>query len=411
MKKKLAFIAAVLALSLSLTACGEGEAEITTPTQSMGGTLVLEEETTSAPAQTTGEEPIDTLTTTNEPVDIENQNTVEAVTLPREDTTEESAQTEEGSQSAGSSAETEAPGSVPDDYCQYGENYILTIGHKGHYMALMGCWGTYDNCDRYIKAVNRAAEKLPDVNVYNMVVPTSSEFYTPDSVSGFTSSQKDKIDYINSKLVNVTAVDAYGQLAANTDKDIFARTDHHWLPLGAYYGAKAFAQAADFDFPDLSEYKAVSRNDYVGSMYYYSQDLHIKNDPELFTLYISPNDGDLKTTYYDTSFANGYESDLFVSRNASSFYCSFLGSDDRIAKIETGVDNGRVLVMCKESYGNGIVPFLTSGFETIYVTDCRYFDLNLIQFCKDVGATDLLFSVCTFTPAGGNVSYVEYVTK
>lgn len=410
MKKKLAFIAAVLAAAMSLAACGEREAAVTTPAESMGGTLVLEEETTTTPAETAAEEPVDTLTTTSEPVDIENENTVEAVTLPREDATDPS-QTEQNADTSASAAETQAPGSVPDDYCQYGENYILTIGHKGHYMALMGCWGTYDNCDRYIKAVNRAAEKLPDVNVYNMVVPTGSEFYTPDAVTGFTSSQKEKIDYINENLVNVTAVDAYGQLAANTDKDIFARTDHHWLPLGAYYGAKAFAEAASFDFPDLSEYETVSRSDYVGSMYYYSQDINIKNDPELFTLYISPNDADLKTTYYDTFFQNGYESDLFVARDASSFYCSFLGSDDRIAKIETGVDNGRVLVICKESYGNGVVPFLTSGFETIYVTDCRYFDLNLIQFCKDVGATDLLFSVCTYTPAGGNVSYVEYVTK
>lgn len=405
MKKKLAFTAAILALSLGLTACGEEEAAITASGESLGGTLILEDETTTTSVQTTAEESVDTLTTTSEAVDIENENTVEAVTLSHEDETDSS------SQSDTSAAEWEAPGSVSDDYCQYGENYILTIGHNGHYMALMGCWGTYDNCDRYITAVNRAAAKLPGVNVYNMVVPTSSEFYTPGTVTSFTSSQKGKIDYINENLVNVTAVDAYGQLAANTDKDIYARTDHHWLPLGAYYGAKAFAEAADFDFPDLSEYETVSRNDYVGSMYYYSKDENIKNDPERFTLYISPNDADLKTTYYDTSFKNGYESDLFVARNASAFYCSFLGSDDRIAKIETGVKNGRVLVICKESYGNGIVPFLTSGFETIYVTDCRYFDLNLIDFCKNVGATDLLFSVCTFTPAGGNVSYVEYVTK
>ena len=409
MKKKLAFTAALLALTMSLAACGdETPPPLTTPaesepthlteeTTSSAETTPLSGETTTTPAETTSQEPVETLITTEKPVDIEPQettdNTVEAVT------------------SAPAEEVTEAWGGAPQGYCQFGENYILTIEHKGHYMALMGCWGTYDNCDRYIAAVNRAAEKLPDVNVYNMVVPTSSEFYTPSTVTGFTSSQRGKIDYINENLKNVTVVDAYSQLEKNTDKDIFARTDHHWLPLGAYYGAKAFAEAADFAFPDISKYKAVSRDDYVGSMYHYGKDEHIRNDPEVFTLFISPNDADLRTTYYNTSFANGYESALFVSRNASSFYCSFLGSDDRIAKIETGVDNGRVLVISKESYGNGIVPFLTSGFETIYVTDCRYFDLNLIRFCKDVGATDLLFSVCTFTPAGGNVSYIEYVTK
>lgn len=402
MKKKLIFAAALLAFAMTLTACKDDtpppleapdgttakttasaeSTEKTTPEATTEQTAAAE---TSAPEITTEKSDITEAVTSDDPAT--------AVTLPPAEEV------------------TEPVGSVPDSFRYYGENGILTIGYNGHYMGLMGCWGTFENCDRYIKAVNGAAQKLPGVNVFNMVIPTSSEFYTPDDVTSFTSSQKKKIDYINAGLKNVTVVDAYTPLASNTDKYIFSRTDHHWMPLGAYFGAGAFAKAADFDFPDLEDYKAVTCGGYVGSLYFYGKDEHINNDPEDYTIYISPNDADLKTTYYNTSFGGGYESDLFVARNASSYYCSFLGSDDRIAKIETGVKNGRVLVICKESYGNGIVPFITSGFETIYVTDCRYFDLNLIQFCKDVGATDLLFAVCTYTPAGGNVSYVEYVTK
>ena len=126
-------------------------------------------------------------------------------------------------------------------------------------------------------------------------------------------------------------------------------------------------------------------------------------------MYISPNDSALKTTYYDTSFQNGKESDLFVSRDAGAYYCSFLGSDDRIAKIETDCANGKTLVVMKESYGNGLIPFLTQCYQTIYVCDVRYFDLNAIRFCKDVNATDLLFATCTYTPAGPNVKEVERV--
>lgn len=306
---------------------------------------------------------------------------------------------------------TEAPGDVPDSYREDGESGIKIIGRNGHYMGLMGCWGTLENCERYAAAVNKAAAGLSGVNVYNMVIPTSSEFYVPDDVTGFTSSQKEKIDHIAGKLSGVKNIDAHSVLSAHTDEYIYTRTDHHWQPLGAYYAAKAFAEAAGAadKFADISEYTKVTKEGYMGSLYNYSKSEMLNGDPEPFTMYISPNDGALKTTYYDTSFQNGKESDLFVSRDAGAYYCSFLGSDDRIAKIETDCGNGKTLVVMKESYGNGLIPFLTQCFQTIYVCDVRYFDLNAVQFCKDVNATDLLFAVCTYTPAGPNVKEVEKV--
>ena len=240
-----------------------------------------------------------------------------------------------------------------------------------------------------------------------MTIPTSVEFYLPAGNDGFTASQKSKIDYIAENLKDVTNVNVYDTLEEHKDEHIFSRTDHHWQPLGAYYAAKEFAAAADTDFSDLDTYKEVTCGGYVGSMYNYSRDIHLYNDPEDFTMYIP--EGKTSTTYYDRSFKNGYESSLFVSPDATGYYCSFLGSDDRIAKIETECDNGRTLVIFKESYGNALVPFLTDSFSTIYVCDIRYFNLNAVDFCKDVKATDLLFACCTYTPAGNNGNYVSII--
>ena len=96
-----------------------------------------------------------------------------------------------------------------------------------------------------------------------------------------------------------------------------------------------------------------------------------------------------------------------MTRNASAFYCSFIGSDDRITHIKTNVKNGRTLTVFKQSYGNALIPFLTSGFEDIYVCDMRYFDLNGLQFCKDVGTTDLLFADCVMIAAGNGGKYLN----
>ena len=311
------------------------------------------------------------------------------------------------------STTTEATEKVPlseGSYNVMGENGILVSYMDGHYRGLMPCFGTYGFCDSWISNVNKFAERLPDVNVYNMVIPTSSEFYIPKGYeTGFTASQYNKISYIAEGLKNVTDIDAYSALKEHTDEEIFSRTDHHWFPLGAYYASQVFAEEAGVDFPDISEYKEVTCGGYVGSLYSYSKDIHLYNDPEDFVMYISPNSKKLKTTYYNTSFKSGTEGDLFVAPKATAYYCSFLGGDNLIAEIETDVKNGRTLVIFKESYGNALVPFLTSGFEKIYVCDIRYFTPNAVDFCKKVGATDLLFGVCTYTPAGTNGKYLGYI--
>lgn len=297
-------------------------------------------------------------------------------------------------------------------YEKLGESGILVIRRAdGHYLGLMPCWGTYSLCESWAESVNELKRRLPEANVSHMIVPTSSEFYVPDGWDSFTASQKNKIDHAASFLENVTDIDAYSALEAHLGEEIYARTDHHWLPLGGYYAAAAFAAEAGVDFPELSAYEKVERGGYVGSLYGYAKDEHLKNDPEVFTLYLPPNNAALKTTYYDADFRNGYESALMLSPDASGYYCSFLGSDDRIAKIETDVKNGRKLVIFKESYGNALVPFLTSSFEEIYVCDIRYFNLNAAEFCESVGATDILAAVCTFTAAGTNGNYMKKILK
>ena len=368
---------------------------------------------TTFPIQTTPEE---ILTVDVQPFVIDEQTAVmptETTTTgaPAQTTTTAAPETlpQTMAEPAETAAATKAPGKT---YNVIGANGILVTYQNDHYWGIMPCFGTYTLCETWAKNVSRFAKELPGVAVYNMVIPTSSEFYTPQAYwdSGFTTKQKNKIDHVRENLSSgVKDINVYDTLELHRDEDIFARTDHHWMPLGAYYAAEVFANEAGVDFPPLRKYDSVIRGGYVGSMYTYSKDVHLYNDAENFTLYISPNADDIQTTYYNTAFANGYKGDLFVSRRAESFYCSFLGTDMTIAKIETNVKNGRTLVIFKESYGNGLVPFLTSGFENIYVCDIRYFDLNAVRFCKDVGATDLLFAVCTYTAAGGNGNYLKQI--
>lgn len=297
---------------------------------------------------------------------------------------------------------TEDPNDEPA--AEIGEGIILD-----HKRAVCVYGGSFSVGQDYAETLNAYQQDLgSDVQVYSLVAPTAVSYYLPEEYANYTASETENIDNINSYLNGVKPVDVYNALKPHTAEAIYARTDHHWLPLGAYYAAEAFARVADVPFASLSDYDTATKKDYVGSMYTYTESAVLLDNPEEFTYYIPKNK--YKTTYYSTSFTDPTEGDLLMNLDGydnSMYYLVFMGGDDKITHVETDCKNGRTLVIFKDSYGNALVPCLTSSFENIYVCDMRYFELNAIDFCKQVGCTDLLFAMNTFSATGGNESYLE----
>lgn len=297
---------------------------------------------------------------------------------------------------------TEDPNDEPA--AEIGEGIILD-----HKRAVCVYGGSFSVGQDYAETLNAYQQDLgSDVQVYSLVAPTAVSYYLPEEYANYTASETENIDNINSYLNGVKPVDVYNALKPHTAEAIYARTDHHWLPLGAYYAAEAFAKVADVPFASLSDYDMATKKDYVGSMYTYTESAVLLDNPEEFTYYIPKNK--YKTTYYSTSFTDPTEGDLLMNLDGydnSMYYLVFMGGDDKITYVETDCKNGRTLVIFKDSYGNALVPCLTSSFENIYVCDMRYFELNAIDFCKQVGCTDLLFAMNTFSATGGNESYLE----
>ena len=277
-------------------------------------------------------------------------------------------------------------------------NNILIVNKRGINL-YGGAWGAEQE---YASYVNAYKEALPNVNVYSMVLPTASSFYLPEKYSDLAQSEKEDFDRIDEALANVISVDAYYALNAHKDEAVYSRTDHHWQPLGAYYAAQQFAYAAGVPFTDLSEYEKVTLPGYVGTLYMYTQSATLLNNPEDF-VYYKPK-SPVSVTQYDTHFGSPVAADLLLDPTdmPNSGYYMVFGSDERIVQVNTECKNGRTLVIFKDSYGNALLPMLTGSFENIYLCDIRYFDLNAIEFIKNVQATDLLFTMCSFSAAGGN---------
>ena len=289
------------------------------------------------------------------------------------------------------------------------ENGIIVVKQDDHYRALEMFGGGSGNA--YVDALNDFRSKVNDrVKIYSMTAPLASEYYTPANYSEYTANQKEYFDDLASRFNRgITYVDIDTALAKHTEEEIYLRTDHHWTALGAYYAAEAFAEAANVDFKPLSTFNKQTIEGFVGTMYAFTQDINIKNDPEPFTYYIPDNNDECKTYYYDTSFGYQYSGDFFntVGDPQSNAYLTFIGGDEQVAKIKTNVKNKRKLLIVKDSYGNAIPPYLMNSFEEIYVVDMRYFDLNLVDFTEQMEVTDVLFAMVTFSAFGDNAENLD----
>jgi hypothetical protein len=272
-------------------------------------------------------------------------------------------------------------------------------------------------CNRFAEMANRYKRTFGEgVNVYCLIIPTAVEFYCPEKAKSKMKSQLETITEAYSKLDStVVAVDVYRPLQRHRHENIYLRTDHHWAPRGGYYAAKALAEAAGVPFNDLSHYDEHIITGYVGSMYRYSKDISVKRSPEDFYFY-KPRDVEYKTTYINYAIDKSYNvtgesapvsgNYFYTFKNGSgNAYCTFMGGDSKITQVRTSTNNGRRIVIVKDSFGNVIPGYLFYSFEEIHVIDLRYFTRNIVKYVKENKITDFVLAHnVVFASAGTTLS-------
>ncbi len=285
------------------------------------------------------------------------------------------------------------------------ENGVVVVKQDGHYRA-MELFGGGDGV-AYVDALNDLRTKLDSsIKIYSMIAPLSSQYYLPANYSDYSADQKEYVDDLSSRLnEGIVPIDIISVLKKHTEENIYCRTDHHWMPLGAYYAVREFAKAAGVDFKELDTFTPETIFGFVGTMYSFSgNDIRIKNDPEDFTYYVPDNYDKCEFDFYDTDFTYDYTGSYFkeVGDPQSNAYLTFFGGDEQIVKIRSDKKNGRRLIVIKDSYGNAEPGYLMNSFEEIYIVDMRYFDLNLVDFINQMKITDVLFTMVTYSAFGGN---------
>lgn len=231
---------------------------------------------------------------------------------------------------------------------------------------------------QYIEAIKTASERLSDKNIYEIIVPTSTDIMLPQSFLAdvSTSDQEKAIDYFNASIntvaPSVKTIDLYDILKANCDKDIYFRTDRSWTQLGAYYAYRVFAQSKDITALPLTDFTQKAFDGFTGSIYTQSDSRSELSTPETVVTY-TPQ-GNYSVTNINSS-SESSEGDLIADvseSSASDKYNAFLGGNYPYSLITNHNFEGEsACLLIKDSMGNAFAPFLAPHYKYVYVVDYR----------------------------------------
>lgn len=242
-----------------------------------------------------------------------------------------------------------------------------------------------------LEAINAFADKTPEVNKYFMLVPNSVKVLQeklPYLAPG--DDELHYIDEVKKKLDrDINFIDVYEKLSSKKNEYIYYKTDHHWTTKGAYYGYQNLMESMEITCHDNNYFNIKNVTDsFYGSLYSKSGFRNIK--PDSIELYIPKVDEGIKVDYLDNekSEKSLYNMD---NLNKKDKYTVFLNGNHPLIKISTNNNNGKKLLLIKDSYANSFVPFLTGHYSEIYLVDLRYYNDDITKIIKSNDIDDILF--------------------
>ncbi len=270
-----------------------------------------------------------------------------------------------------------------------------------------------DNCVKYAQVINSLADALPGVQVYDVAIPSMSEFYGPDEV------YTDQISGIRNIYANlsdkVMPVNVIKEMWPHADEHLYFSTDHHWTQRGAYYAYRAFIHAKGEDVPELSEFPTDNVENFIGSWLNHLEGTEgesaLRNNPETMERFLPIVDYEGKV-YLDMYLTKEWR-DSEVIVKSDDKYTTFIGGDMPIIKYTTNVKNGEKAVIIKESFGNAFATWAVNNYEEVYIIDPRSWNgfnssadhgsFNLVKFYNEVCKFDDLIVVSYPGSAGSGM--------
>lgn len=223
-----------------------------------------------------------------------------------------------------------------------------------------------------------------------MLVPSADAVLT-DKLPAYADSydQNSLLEKVRSSVGAEQFVDVYSALKEHADEEIYYRTDPRWTSLGAYYGFRAWAGAAG-KFPyrySVDKMETVSE-DFEGEL---RSRIDIKGKQDTIRFFPETILRPVVITYEDGTVTDRLYRESYLDTKEQ--YGFFPGGEHAVLEIDTGYKDSGTLFLIKDSFGDCLIPLLTTRYEKIYVVDLRYFEgklYDLMEQCEPETRMDVL---------------------
>ena len=237
-----------------------------------------------------------------------------------------------------------------------------------------------------IKINNICEENLKSMNVYFAMIP-NKEYYLNKENEGNQEFSKIE-EYIKSKInKEIKYIELYDTL----NLDSYYRTDMHWKQeaLGNVIGK--ISKETNLSNKQV-EYETKSLGDFYGTYYNELKDDTVKPD-EL--IYLTNNMIENCEVYNEEQELTEKVYNLERANETNNKYDVFLSGATAIQNIKNNeINNGKKLILFRDSFGSSIAPLLIKNYEEILLIDIRYvnsaFLSNFIDF-RNYENQDVLF--------------------
>lgn len=250
----------------------------------------------------------------------------------------------------------------------------------------------FDNIDldRYskqIEALNKFASYV-DVPVYFTIAPNSVSVHEDKLPEYAVNYSQDKYisDFYAGLSSEITTVDISTVLKEHSDEYIFYRTDHHWTTYGALLAFNEIAPVMGLEPISESVLTEVEvSSEFLGTFFskgnfVVEPDVISRydfNEPISYTVML--DDETVSDTLYDGSYLEKKDK-----------YAYFSHGNPAHLTVKTEVENGKVLVIVKDSYAHCMLPFFVPYYSEIHMLDPRYIKTNLTDCITSLEPDEIL---------------------
>lgn len=246
------------------------------------------------------------------------------------------------------------------------------------------------NIDTLNIFLERMERERPEAKVYALLVPSKARVlgdYLPIHAPHID--EEEIIEDLRLSLRdNIKLLDPSSYLEERSDEYIYYRTDHHWTSEGAFYAYNYFLQSKgeraldpkDFIIEEVTG-EFLGTNYRKANLYLGERDrIHLYLPRKEIEKTILVNQQERRESYYDKSFLDKRDK-----------YSYFFGGDQGIIEIETSLEEGKNILIFKDSFANSLIPLMEGHYKSITVIDPRYFRANPLDFMEDKDIDEVLF--------------------